>query len=711
LRPLRLLWLAGTLHASIVHAQDPITFNKDIAPIISAHCTSCHRPGGGAPFSLFTYDDVRQRAALIARLTAARAMPPWKPVAGFGRFAGERRLTGAEIELIDRWAASGAPEGDAPASRGAQRAALPAAADGWLLGTPDLVVTLPDAYQLAASGPDVFRTFVTAIPIAGSRYVKGIEFQPGVSRVMHHASIKVDSTPSSRRLDDDEPGPGYDGGGGRTSRFPNGQFLAWTPGQVASMLPDGMAWELEPSTDLVLELHMVPDGKPERVQPSVAFYFSDRPPTRLSYIVRLGSQTIDIPAGESGFLVTDTFELPVSADVSALQPHAHLLGKTVKVFARLPDGTVEGLLYIDDWDFRWQEVYRLREGLVLPKGTVLVMEYTYDNSGNNPRNPHRPPRRVTYGQTTASEMGNVWIQLVPASGDDLALLDRSYAPKLLRDDIAGYEKSSSLSPSDVRLRTELAFLYVEAGQLNEAVRELNAAIALAPKSAAPHFALGTILLTQRKLGAAREQFTDTLRLNPAFAEAHVNLGVVDFAEGRMQSAVASNLEALRLDPRNVQARYNLGRARAALGDVDAAIEDYRGALELRPQDLDVMTSLASALGSKGLIDAAVALYRRVLAINPDVPAALVDLAWILATTDRPGLRAPEEAVRLAERVADLTNRRNATVLDTLAMAYFAAGRTADAIAAATVALGQALNSGQEEQANRTRAHLALFQRQ
>jgi tetratricopeptide (TPR) repeat protein len=121
-----------------------------------------------------------------------------------------------------------------------------------------------------------------------------------------------------------------------------------------------------------------------------------------------------------------------------------------------------------------------------------------------------------------------------------------------------------------------------------------------------------------------------------------------------------------------------------------------------------MTSLASALGAKGLIDDAVALYRRVLAINPDVPAALVDLAWILATSDRAALRAPEEAVRLAERVAELTERRNATVLDTLAMAYFAAGRKEDAIAAANAALTEALNANQQEQAELTRAHLRLF---
>ena len=242
---------------------------------------------------------------------------------------------------------------------------------------------------------------------------RGVEFKVPRPAAVHHASLKIDRTRSSRQLDDEEPGPGYEGGGGRNARFPDGHFLSWTPGQSPQMLPAGMAWQLEPNTDLVLEMHMMPTGKIESIVPSVGFYFSDVPPTEPSYILRLGSQTIDIPQGEREYVVSDTAVLPVSADVFAIQPHAHYLAREMKVFARLPDGTTSWLLYIKDWDFKWQEVYRFKQRVALPAGTSLTMHYTYDNSAANVRNPNRPPRRVTFGQTTASEMGNLWVQLIP----------------------------------------------------------------------------------------------------------------------------------------------------------------------------------------------------------------------------------------------------------------------------------------------------------
>ena len=218
-----------------------------------------------------------------------------------------------------------------------------------------------------------------------------------------------------------------------------------------------MAWRLESGSDLVLEMHMMPTGKPERVQASVGLFFTDRPPSRRPFIVRLGSQSIDIPAGESEHLVTDSFVLPVDVDVLAVQPHAHHLAKQVQGYARLPDGTMKWLVYIKDWDFRWQDVYRMREPLPLPKGTTLEMRYTYDNSAANVRNPHQPPRRVTFGQTTSSEMGNLWIQIVTRDGADLAALDKAFAPKMLAGDIAGYQKMLEIAPDDSRLRSDLGF--------------------------------------------------------------------------------------------------------------------------------------------------------------------------------------------------------------------------------------------------------------
>jgi tetratricopeptide (TPR) repeat protein/mono/diheme cytochrome c family protein len=684
-------------------AQDrTITFAKDIAPLIFTHCAQCHHPGGDAPFSLLKYTDVRQRASLIAQVTASRFMPPWKPEPGYGRFEGARRLADDDVARIAEWVREGTKLGDP-----ADLPKAPAFSAEWRLGEPDIVVRLPEAYELAADGPDVFRTFVVPLPTNSRRYVKGVEFRAGAPGVVHHASIKIDSTRSSRRLDEDDPAPGYNGGGGRTARFPDGQFLAWTPGQTPSMLPEGMAWQLDPGTDLVLELHLVPRGKPERVNPTVGLYLSNTPPSETPYILRLGSQTIDIPAGERRYALTDTFVLPVDADVIGLQPHAHNLAREIKVRARLPDGRTEWLLYISDWDFRWQEVYRYTDRVRLPKGTTLLMEYTYDNSTENPRNPNRPPVRVTFGQTTASEMGNVWIQVLPLTREDLGVLDRTFAPKLLRDDLAGYIKDVELNPTDARLRAELAFVYLSAGRTDAAIAQLQDSIRLSPDISATHFALGTVLLEQRDLKAAEQEFADALRLKPAFPEAHLNLGVLKQSEGRLGEAVAHYQEAVRLDPLNAAAHYNLGRGHAAQRHFLEAIGEYRMALQFRPDDADAWSSLGSALATIHRTDEAIETYRRALAVNPQAVGALIDLAWLLATAEPPSRRIPEDAVRLAERAAALTDHQNVIVLDALAAAYFAAGRTDLAIETENAALQLAVDGGDLEQM--IRKHLGRFQ--
>src|SRR5438067_2152029 len=176
-------------HASLVDAN--ITFNRDVAPILWTRCASCHHPDGPAPFSLVTFADAKAHARQIAEVTRRRYMPPWKPDAGSGPFVGERRLSDREIDQLSRWVDEGAAEGD-----GGDRRAPPAFHGGWQLGVPDLIVTLAD-YALRADGGDVFRNFVAAIPVDGTRYVRGLEFLPG-SRAVHHANIRIDRTSASR---------------------------------------------------------------------------------------------------------------------------------------------------------------------------------------------------------------------------------------------------------------------------------------------------------------------------------------------------------------------------------------------------------------------------------------------------------------------------------------------------------------------------------
>ncbi|HXG67520.1 MAG TPA: hypothetical protein VNO70_20630, partial [Blastocatellia bacterium] len=173
-----------------------LTFNKDIAPIIFRSCAECHHPGGSAPFSLLTYQDVKKRASQIALVTRNRYMPPWLPEPGHGDFAGERRLSDAQIKLIQQWVEQGAAEG-APA----ELPPAPKFNEGWQLGQPDMVVKMPEPYTLPADGSDVFRNFVIPAPVSSTRYVKAVEILPGNKQIVHHANLLIDRSQSSRRRD------------------------------------------------------------------------------------------------------------------------------------------------------------------------------------------------------------------------------------------------------------------------------------------------------------------------------------------------------------------------------------------------------------------------------------------------------------------------------------------------------------------------------
>ncbi len=680
-----------------------ITFNRHIAPILFQHCAPCHRPDQVAPFSLTSYEDAARHATQIAEATKRRYMPPWKPEPGYGEFEGVRRLTADQIDLIQRWVAGGRVRGNA-----AGLPPLPAAASGWRLGTPDVVLTLSDAYVLEPDGRDVFRTFVVPIPKTERRYVRALDFHPGAPRAVHHANLKIDATRSSRWFDEQEPGPGYEGAGARGAQFPDGHFLGWTPGQSPRVAPEGLSWRLEPSSDLIIELHMTPTGRRELVQPRVALYFTDKPPERRPYMLRLGRQDIDIPAGASRYVSTDTYVLPVDVDIVAVQPHAHGLAKEVRGYATLPDGTTKWLVFIREWDTKWQDVYRFRDPVPAPRGTRLTMEYAYDNSEGNVRNPYNPPRRVTFGQTSSSEMGDLWLQVMPRSAEERRALEQDFAPKMLREDIAGLQKMLEIEPDDPRLHADLGFCYIEAGRTADALAHLERAARLDPSSAGAQYDAGTLLLKLRSFGRARDYLARAAALKPDFAEALNNLGVASHAEGKLDEALEWYTRALAIDRQNADALYNKGRALAARGDNDAALEHYRRALDLKPDDAVTHASIASLLASRQEIDRAIVHYRRALQADPDLPAALVDLAWILATSDRPGVQAPEEAVRLAERASQVTGGSSPTVLDTLAAAYAASGQLGPAVATAEEALALAAKEGSADLAERIRMRVDVY---
>ena len=662
-------WAATQQRGAPPVAADAVTFTKDIAPLLVAHCATCHRPRAIAPFSLLTYDDARPWARAIKQATRTRSMPPWKPELGYSdAFVGDRRLSDAQIELIARWVDAGAPEGDPT-----DRPPLPEWPEGWRLGEPDLVIDLSEPYMLRADGDDVLRKFAIPIPISDMRYVQGLEFEPGNRRVVHHANLRIDRTPASRQLDAEAPEPGYEGVTAFDARYPDGHFLGWTPGQVRPLAADGMAWRLHPGSDMLLELHLMPSGQPEVVRSRIGFFFTDEAPTKHPFTIRLGKQNLDIPPDVPDYLSRDRYVLPVDVEVYGVQPHAHYLATRVQGWATLPDGTRQGLISITDWDFDWQDSYRYIEPFFLPKGTELTMEFTYDNSLGNPRNPRASPERVTWGQKSWNEMGDLWVQVLPRSPADLAILERDRGPREMAEDIVGFEMVLAAEPDQVMVHNDVALLYLRFGRVAEAAGHFRDTVRLTPDSAAAHYNLGTTLLQLGDLDDAVTHFEQALRLNPEYAQAHSNLGAALRSQGKLAEA----------------------------------IHHFRQSLLVRSDDGDALYNLASALTVQGELTEAATLYRRALELQPDAPAPFAELAWILATDPNPELGTARQAVSLAERAAQLTRHQDASVLDALAAAYAAAGRFPQAVTTARAALAL-LPSSQSELAVSIQQRLDLY---
>lgn len=393
------------------------TYNKDIAPILYENCANCHRPGEVAPFSLLTYQDAAKRAALIATITKARTMPPWKAEPGHGDFKNTRRLSDQQIAMLDQWAKNGTPEGKA-----SDKPALPKFTDGWQAGEPDKVFTIPSKYALSPDGPDQFRCFVIPLEMTEDKYLGAVEFRPDNRRIVHHALVFSDPGQQGRKLAAGSADGSYSCFG--SPGFAAGLLGGWAPGQVAAKPEPGYASPLKKGTDLVLQIHYHPSGKPEEDRSSLGLSFAGAP-TKGRALLLLGTQRIDIAPGDSNYVVKASRVLPADADIIAITPHAHFLCKDMKVDAYLPDGTVKPLIWISDWDFNWQGGYRYAEPVHLPKGTKVEMVYTYDNSAANPRNPSHPPVRVTYGEETSNEMGLAFLSFAMPTPADAAAFTRA----------------------------------------------------------------------------------------------------------------------------------------------------------------------------------------------------------------------------------------------------------------------------------------------
>lgn len=540
--------------AAAADSSRPLTFNKDIAPILFQHCAPCHRPGQSGPFSLLSFDDAHKHAKQIAEVTASRFMPPWLPEPGLAAFANDRSLKTQDIERIQRWVAGGSLEGEA-----ADLPAPPAWKGEWQLGPPDLIVQVPEPYRLQAEGKDVYRNLVVPIPTDSRRFVKGVEFRPGNFKVVHHAFVNIDPTRLSRRLADKETPPGFDGMElPDSAHMPGGQLLGWQPGKQPYFSAPGLAWVLEKNTDLVLQLHLHPSGKPEVVQPQVGFYFTDQAPTNMAYRIKLEYFKIEIPAGASDYRVEQSYVLPIDVNLLRILPHAHYLGKEMRVQAILPNGTTQWLIAIKNWDFNWQGDYTYKTPVALPKGTKLTMNYSFDNSSANVRNPNQPPKPVRFGLQSTDEMAACSLQVLPKNPGERNKLAEDFYRHYTKVSLDYNEYLLERNPRDAAAHAKVGRALLAQGEVAQAQKHLAEALRIKPDYDKAFYDLGAIWLNQNRLVEAKKAFETVVHFNPSDYQAYGNLGIICLRQGQLDDAERHLRMAVQLNPDDEIAKQNLG---------------------------------------------------------------------------------------------------------------------------------------------------------
>jgi len=383
----------------------PVTFSKDVAPILQKSCQNCHRPGAIAPMSLLTYQDARPWARSIKQKVASREMPPWyiDRHVGITKFKGDPSLTDAEIAIITRWVDQGAPAGNAadmPAPR--QFADI----DKWHIGKPDMVVSLPKPYELRASGPDEFYDVDVDPGFTEDMYIAAVETKPEAYsfKVVHHATVNM--------IEDEEEDP--------VGLF----FNEYALGKNGDIFPEGSGRLIKAGSKLHFNLHLHPSGERSLVNLSIGFklYPKGEIPKHVAFTQHMGDNTdLDIPPGQvvrsDGY-----FRLPRAAVLSAFQPHMHNRGKAMCMEAIYPDiradsarpgpARTETINCVSNYQFGWHITYPYADDVapILPAGTIVHVTSWHDNTSANKYNPN-PRNWVGYGQRTVDEMSFAWVSL------------------------------------------------------------------------------------------------------------------------------------------------------------------------------------------------------------------------------------------------------------------------------------------------------------
>ncbi len=390
-------------------AASPPTYSKDVAPILYKHCVNCHRPGEIAPMSLLSYENARPYARAIANAIGNRTMPPWHADAPAGTFHNERILTDAERKTLVDWASEGAPKGEDK-----DLTAAPTFAEGWSLGTPDVVLEMQEDYPIPASGTVQYEYFYVPSNFTDTKWVKSIEVRPGNRALVHHVLVYYRATPDPARIPLARPNaknmetPETRVKGLRPQRtdlknMPARLVATYAPGTNPQAAPEGTAFRLEAGGILELQMHYTTNGKAASDRTRVGITFSKEQAPREVRAQHFFNGTLRLPAGAANVEVTTDLEFVQDATVWGLFPHTHLRGKKWDYKLVLPSGEVRPILSVPRYDFNWQTYYMFTQPLQVPKGSKIVSTAWYDNSAANKSNPD-PKTEVLWGDQTWEEM-------------------------------------------------------------------------------------------------------------------------------------------------------------------------------------------------------------------------------------------------------------------------------------------------------------------
>lgn len=392
---MRFLWLT-VLTAGVWGAEQP-TFYKDVQPILERNCVGCHRPGEAAPMSLTSYREVRPFAAAIRQSVAQRRMPPWHADPHVNKFANDRSLSQKEIDTLVAWAGSGAKEGNPKDAQALQRSF----SEGWSIGKPDVVIEMPEAFKVPASGTIDYHYVVMPTGFTEDKWVVAAETRP-LNRAVNHHIIAFIREPGSKWLAGAIPGkafvPGKSGEAGATA------FLTgYAPGTVPDQLKPGQARRIKAGSDIVFQLHWTANGKEAEDKAKLGMIFARQTPREEILTLQAVNTKFEIPAGADNHPVDARLTLQADATIETLIPHMHLRGKAFAMQVKLPGGEVKEILRVPRYDFNWQLSYVLSEPIRLPAGSQILATGWFDNSANNKFNPD-PTKAVRWGDQSWEEM-------------------------------------------------------------------------------------------------------------------------------------------------------------------------------------------------------------------------------------------------------------------------------------------------------------------